>query len=88
MTNENVDLVTKWLYVVQGSEAEPVRKSRKRIIYDFQFWNRGTFFPLKNFVEDIWTSSLFIVLLLMFIFTDIHIILSFCTDLILIIEFL
>lgn len=45
-----VEMVSKWLYNVDHNENDDVRKSRKRTLFDFQFWNRGTFIPVKQFV--------------------------------------
>jgi len=41
------------MYVVEKNEPESIRKSRKRILYDFQFWNRGSFFQAKDWVKDL-----------------------------------
>lgn len=51
--DDETEIHSKWMYVVEKNEAESVRKSRKRVLYDFQFWNRGTFFEAKDWIKEI-----------------------------------
>ena len=42
-------LTSKWCYEVTSDEPESVRKSRKRILFDIQLWNRGSLIPINDF---------------------------------------
>lgn len=53
ISNEIIEVYTKWMYIIKGNEPESIKKSRKRVLYDFQFWNRGVLFPIKNFVDGV-----------------------------------
>ncbi len=44
---------TKWLYWVSNLESEDLRRHRKRTLFDFQFWNRGNFFPVRDYAGEV-----------------------------------
>lgn len=44
------EMVTKWGYLVDRLEAEDIIRSRKRVLIDFQLWNRGCFIPNKQYL--------------------------------------
>ena len=50
---ERVPFDSKWLYWVSNLESEDLKRHRKRTLFDFQYWNRGTFFPLRNYAAEI-----------------------------------
>lgn len=52
-TDNEVTFDSKWLYHVQNLESDDLKKYRRRKLFDFQFWNRGSFFPIRNFAGEI-----------------------------------
>jgi hypothetical protein len=44
---------SKWLYWVSNLESDDLKKHRKRTLFDFQYWNRGNFFPVRNYASEI-----------------------------------
>jgi hypothetical protein len=38
---------------VQNLESEDLKRHRKRTLFDFQFWNRGNFFPIRNYAAEL-----------------------------------
>lgn len=47
-----VDFDSKWLYKIDNLESNDLKKYRKRTLFDFQFWARGNFFPIRNFAAE------------------------------------
>lgn len=44
---------SKWLYWVSNLESEDLKRHRKRTMFDFQYWNRGNFFPIRNYAAEV-----------------------------------
>lgn len=44
---------SKWLYWVNNLESEDLKRHRKRTMFDFQYWNRGNFFPIRNYAKEV-----------------------------------
>ena len=51
--NNQVRFDSKWCYWVQNLESEDLKRHRKRTLFDFQFWNRGSFFPIRNYAAEL-----------------------------------
>jgi hypothetical protein len=48
-----IEFDSKWLYQVTNLESNDLKKYRKRTLFDFQFWNRGNFFPIRDFAAEV-----------------------------------
>ena len=41
------------MYLVTNLESNNLKKYRRRTLFDFQFWQRGCLFPVKNFGKEL-----------------------------------